>query len=80
MTAKERREKRRERYGMVKIRPGQKMAWISEQNRHGWSLGLALNERTIWLRNTRFARKEDVVRALGSEATNCVFIPLKGNA
>ncbi len=62
-------------YGMTQLKDGVKLAWVSAQNKYGWSLGLALNERTVWLRNIRFANKGEVERALGK--AKVVFIALK---
>jgi uncharacterized protein YgiM (DUF1202 family) len=62
-------------YGMVRIREGEKMVWLSQQNKHGWSLGLAMNKRTIWLRNVRFQSRKDVTKAI--ERGKLVFIHLK---
>ena len=64
-------------YGMVKIRQGEKAVFMSVQNKHGWSLGLALNSHTVWLRNIRFQSRKDVEHALGKK--KIVFIHLKGN-
>ena len=72
---KERREKRH--YGMTKIREGQKAVFMSVQNKHGWSLGLALNSHTIWLRNVRFQSRKDVEHAM--EKSKLVFVHLKNN-
>lgn len=63
-------------YGIVKLKKGQKLAWFSQENKHGWSLGLALEKRTIWLRNIRFASKAEVLRAVDSKSV--VFIEKKG--
>ena len=62
-------------YGLVKPKSGQKMSWLSQQNKHGWSLGLALGKRTIWLRNVRFASVGDVEKALKA---GTVLVHLKG--
>ena len=64
-------------YGLKKIPQGTKLAWISSQNKHGWSLGLALNKHTLWLRNVRFRSKKEVKRAL--ERTTLVFVQMKNN-
>lgn len=57
---------RRKRYGMNKVKTGVKLCWLSRQNLHGWSLGLALNGRTVWLTNTRLASISEIKRALKS--------------
>mgnify|MGYP006921293547 CR=1 FL=1 len=61
--------KRAERYGMVKVAKGQKVSFISYQNKHGWSLGLALNGKTVWLRNTRFSSLEQIKAVVKSVVT-----------
>jgi hypothetical protein len=61
-------------YGIVKIPTGVKLAWLSVQNKHGWSLGLALENRTVWLRNVRFSSIKEVKAALKS---GIVFVDLK---
>ena len=60
------KKKTKRYYGLDKVRTGAKLAWISVQNRHGWSLGLAHGKRTIWLRNVRFASEKEVERAIKS--------------
>lgn len=75
---KVRRSKGRTRYyGTVKLKAGSKYAWLSQQNKNGWSLGLALNNRTVWLRNIRFATRKEVEKAM--ERSKLVFIQLKNN-
>lgn len=61
--AKAQKVKRVRYYGILKIKKGQKLAWVSKENKHGWSLGLAVEKRTVWLRNVRFASLEEVERA-----------------
>lgn len=56
--------KRAERYGMVKVKDGQKAHFVSSKNKHGLSLGLKLDDRTVWLRNTRFSSEKAVMKAL----------------
>ncbi len=75
LTKKEKKEARRARYGMKKVGKGNKVAWLSQQNKNGFSLGLAIgNKKTIWLTNTRFSTQEEVIRALESAVH---FITLK---
>lgn len=62
-------------YGMVKPKTGAKFAWMSQENKNGWSLGFATNERTIWLRNLRFTSQKEVQRVV--DGASIVFIPLK---
>ena len=81
MKKKSSMQKRRERYfGIVKLPQGVKMSWISKQDMNGWSLGLGLNSRTVWLRGLRFKSSEEVRRCAGGfSKTSLVFLPLKGN-
>lgn len=71
-------ERTRRYYGLEILKSGTKFAWISAQNKYGWSLGLALNKRTVWLRNIRFADRKDVEKALGKSSV--VFVELKKSA
>lgn len=64
----------RKRYGRTKIRTGEKLCWISMENKNGWSLGLAIGKKTLWLRNTRFASIAEVNRALDA---NPLFVHLR---
>lgn len=70
----ERRAKRW--YGMKKVKRGEKVCWLAKEDKNGWSLGLALGERTLWLRNLRFPSHKEVSRILGA---NVVFVYLAGN-
>ncbi len=70
----ERRAKRH--YGMVQLPKGKKFVWLSQQNKFGWSLGLALESHTCWLRNVRFATRKDVEQSLGG-TSKVVFVELK---
>ena len=63
-------------YGLVKPKSGQKLAWVSRQNKHGWSLGLIVGKRTIWLRNVRFVNEAEVVRA--TKDLSVAFMHLAG--
>lgn len=65
-------------YGLTKIKRGAKFAWFAQENKHGWAVGFAMNDRTVWLRNLRFASREEVERLF--EKSSVVFIPLKHNA
>ena len=60
-------------YGLDKVRKGAKLEWVSQENKHGWSLGLKHGKRVIWLRNVRFASEAEVKRAL---KTGAFFTPL----
>lgn len=63
---------------MIKIKAGQKLAWISMQNKNGWSLGLAVGKHNVWLRNVRFNSPEEVKRAVEGKALGVVFVWKKG--
>ena len=66
--------KRVRHYGLTKLAAGQKFCFISQENVNGWSLGLSLDNRTVWLTNVRFASMKDVKLALRGSA---VFIGKK---
>lgn len=63
---KEARAKRRVRQlaytranrGMLKPEPKTKMNWVSKENKHGFSLGLKVGERTFLLKNLRLTAKQ----------------------
>lgn len=76
MNEKEKKARRREQrlFGLKKIRKGEKLCWLSYENKNGWSLGLAFEKKTLWLRNVRFASKEEVNRAISSSV---VFAEMK---
>lgn len=61
--------------GVVKIKEGEKMAWLSFESKNGWSLGLALGKRTVWVRGLRFKTKKEVARVIGK--SNLVFVAMK---
>lgn len=77
MKNKKKAKNRKREYGMTKVRKGEKACWLSRQNKHGWSLGLALGSRTLWLRNVRIATKKEVDRIVNK--TGIVFVQLKDN-
>lgn len=54
---------------MKTVPTGAKVAWVSLQNKNGWSLGLTFSgagDRTLWLRNLRFKNEREVERAVKS--------------
>jgi len=66
-SSKKKASKKRDRgYGMIKVPTRSKLCWLSHENKHGWSLGLALSNRTIWLKNVRFSSQKEVTRAISS--------------
>jgi uncharacterized protein YgiM (DUF1202 family) len=71
--------KKKRYFGITKIRRGQKMCWLSKQDKNGWSLGIALPSRTIWITGVRFKTIEEVKAALDNDLTNAVFVHLKGS-
>lgn len=70
-----RRTKNGRWYGRQTISEATKLAWVSRQDKFGWSLGLALSNRTVWLRNLRFKTEADVKRAMKAGVH---FTALKG--
>lgn len=71
-------KKRKERYfGIVKLPAKLKVAWLSKQDKNGWSLGLALEKRTVWLKGLRFATKKEISCVVDS--TKIVYLQLKDN-
>lgn len=78
LTAKQIRERRRKSrmYGLKKIRVGEKVCWLSAENKNGWSLGFAWGKKTLWLRNLRLANRKEVERAMKSAV---VYIHLKNS-
>jgi hypothetical protein len=69
--------KKRERYfGIVKVQKSKKYVWLSKQDKHGWSLGFALNARTVWLRGLRFPTTKDIEKTF-QKPSKLVTIPLK---
>ena len=68
-------QKRKERYfGIVKLSKGIKLCWLSRQDKNGWSLGIVMNERTVWLKGLRFVDVKEIKRVMKSTV---VFIELK---
>lgn len=59
-------EKKQRYFGVTKVKTGGKVAFVSKQDKNGWSLGLMLNGRNIYFTHVRFASQEEVKRALGS--------------
>lgn len=72
--------KNKKRYfGITKIRRGQKLCWLSKQDKNGWSLGLALPSRTVWLTGIRFKTRQEVEVMLDGDIMGAVFVHLKGS-
>ncbi len=63
--------------GVVKVPTGTKFCWISKEDKNGWSLGFALNSKTLWIRGLRLASRKEVERAM--EKSSLVFVNLKSN-
>lgn len=53
-------------FGIVKLALGHKGCWISKHDKNGWSLGYAINKRTVWLTGLRFKTHQEISRVLGS--------------
>lgn len=80
-TLKQLKEERRAQrnYGLLKVKKGQKMCWLSKHDKHGWSLGLCVGEMpTKWLKNVRFSSREEVERTLEGDI-GAVFVYLKAD-
>lgn len=65
-------------YGRQTIDEDTEYAWVTRQDKHGWSLGLALGKRTVWLRSIRFKTEKAVKQAMRRYPV--VAIPLKDSA
>lgn len=61
-------------YGMKSLKVGQKVCWMAKQDKNGWALGLAFNDRTLWLRNLRIPTEAEVKRVVKGST---VFIHVK---
>lgn len=59
-------EKKQRYFGVTKVKTGGKVAFISKQDKNGWSLGLVLGKRNVWFTHVRFASPAEVERALKS--------------
>lgn len=71
------KKQKRERYfGIVKIQKKNKYVWLSKQDKNGWSLGFALESRTVWLRGLRFPSVKDIEKTF-IKPSKLVTIPLK---
>lgn len=65
-------QKRRERYfGIVKVPKGTKVCWLAQESKNGFSLGLAFEGRTVWLKGLRFVNPKELAKVLKS---NVVFV------
>ena len=64
----------RKQAGLRPVKGGQKLAWLSRQDRNGWSLGLAFEKKTIWLTGLRFTSDKEVKKVLKS---GIVFVESK---
>lgn len=76
MNRKQKRDRNRKAhwYGRKALKVGQKVCWLSRQDKNGFALGLSFGERTLWLRNFRAKSEQEIERILDS---NRVFINLK---
>lgn len=76
--AQKKMERRQRYFGLTKIRKGEKVAWISKHDKNGWSLGLALGKRTVWLTGIRFKDEDEINRALG-DGTSLLLAHMKND-
>ncbi len=60
-------------YGMKKLKNGQNVCWESHQDKNGWSLGLVIGKRVLWLRNFRVTDHKEVSRILKAKQ---IFVSL----
>lgn len=63
-------------FGIVKIKRGEKLCWIAKEFSNGWSLGLALNNRNVWLTGLRFADRKELERVGESSV---VFVHMRNS-
>ncbi len=63
---KVKKEKKQRYFGTVKVKAGCKVCWVAKEDKHGFSLGIGFNNRTVWLTGLRFKNHEEVTRALGA--------------
>lgn len=61
--------------GVKKVSPKAKMVWLSKQSKHGYSLGLAFSNRTVWVTGLRFASPTELKKVLKKDI---VFVNLVG--
>lgn len=74
--AKKTRISKQRYFGLVKIKRGEKLCWVSRQDKNGWSMGLGLGSRTIWLTGIRLADVKEVDRVRECSA---VFVHMKNS-
>lgn len=68
------KKKTKRYFGIVKIQKGAKLCWLSHESKNGYSLGLALNSRNVWLRGLRFSDEAEIKRVTKA---NIVFVHTK---
>jgi hypothetical protein len=68
--------KKKRYFGIVTLPKAIRFCWVSKQDKNGWSLGFALDERTVWVTGIRFETEKEVEKAMKS---NIVFVHLKNN-
>lgn len=74
--AQEREIRKKRYYPQIRLSLANKKAcWLAKEDKNGYSFGLALGSRTLWLRNFRFKTQQDVVKAV--KDCKVVFINLK---
>lgn len=60
-------KKNRVQKGLIKVVKGSKTSWLSKQDKNGWSLGLAMGKKTLWLKGLRFKDDREVSRVVMSK-------------
>lgn len=50
----------RKQNGLIVLKGNEKCCWVSKEDKNGWSLGFALNKKTVWLTGLRFKSPYDV--------------------
>lgn len=65
--AKSKKRSKKQYFGIVKLPSSTKFSWLSYESVNGYSLGLALNNRTVWVTGLRFKTDAEVSRALDSK-------------
>lgn len=66
----------RKQNGLYVFKGGEKSCWVSKEDKNGWSLGFALNKKTVWLTGLRFASPDEIKRVLDM---SLVFVHLKNS-
>lgn len=71
-SSKKKAPKKQRYFGIVKLLKGHKASWVSKEDKNGWSLGYAMNNRTVWLTGLRFKSTEEIEHAIND--TGIIFV------